>query len=117
MSCKGWNLLTDIVCLHALHLILWMNCEVMVVASEQWIGQSVLAKAIGVPVPAPFVAVAISVVVAIALLAMVTMASTLHLLLEATQSIERGMSECMSMAGSSFARACTVCERYVYITR
>ena len=73
----------------------------MIVGSEQWISQSVLAVAIGVPVPASFVAIAI------ALLAMVTTASTLHLLLEATQSIKRGMSECMSMAGSSLARACT----------
>ena len=79
----------------------------MIVGSEQWISQSVLAVAIGVPVPAPFVAIAISVAFAIALLAMVATASTLHLLLEATQSIKRGMSECMSMAGSSFARACT----------
>ena len=79
----------------------------MIVGSEQWISQSVLAVAIGVPVPASFVAIAISVAIAIALLAMVTTASTLHLLLEATQSIKRGMSECMSMAGSSLARACT----------
>ena len=63
----------------------------MVVGSEQWISEAVLAVAIGVPVPALFVAVAV------ALLAMVTTASTLHLLLEATQSIKRGMSECMSI--------------------
>ena len=109
VSCKGWNFVTDVVCLHALHftadclspVVLWMNREVMVVGSEQWISEAVLAVAVGVPVPVPFVAVAVE----IALLAMVTTASTLHLLLEATQSIKRSM---WRMAVSSTEEAAAV---------